>query len=263
MYRTSGEAVRARPGDASSAAVLYDRYVAFVSGLRPEGDLLDVGCGNGWSSYLFSEKGYRTVGVDLNAGAFTAPPGPRLRFEQGSALALPFPDRSFDIVAGHTFLEHTPDPAQVLREMVRVTRPSGFVAIVGPNLLSLGHAARTLGRYVWQNRPVRRILTRDSGMPRHPFGNTLPEAVAATVRNFALIVRKSVSPAPDFTMREPDMVPPFHADNDACYLCNPIDIEKFLVREGFRIVHNGEPGRPPFTNLIAGGTWVAARKAAG
>lgn len=61
-------------------------------------------------------------------------------------------------------------------------------------------------------------------------------------------------------MREPDLTPPFHGDNDACYLCNPIDISRYLHQNRCDILVNGKPGRFPGARLIAGGTYIVARK---
>ena len=61
-------------------------------------------------------------------------------------------------------------------------------------------------------------------------------------------------------MREPDITPPFHADNDACYLCNPTDLILYFKRNGFVIERRGNPGRLPLAYLFASGTWVAVRK---
>lgn len=47
----------------------------------------------------------------------------RVRYQQGSADRLPFEDASFDLVTCQTLLIHCPDPAAVVAEMVRVTRP--------------------------------------------------------------------------------------------------------------------------------------------
>jgi ubiquinone/menaquinone biosynthesis C-methylase UbiE len=56
---------------------------------------------------------------------------------------LPFPDATFDIVYSTNVLEHTNDPARVLREAVRVLKPGGVLQIVCPNYLSYfdGHYA--------------------------------------------------------------------------------------------------------------------------
>ena len=59
------------------------------------------------------------------------PPG--ISFQQGDAAELPFPDASFDFVFTRYMLLHVPDPPRVLREMFRVTRPSGFVVAYEPD----------------------------------------------------------------------------------------------------------------------------------
>ena len=65
------------------------------------------------------------------------------RIFNSTGEALPFPDQSFDIVYSTNVLEHTGNPAQVLREAVRVLRPGGMLQIVCPNYLSYfdGHYA--------------------------------------------------------------------------------------------------------------------------
>ncbi|MFT3860329.1 methyltransferase domain-containing protein [Micropruina sp.] len=47
----------------------------------------------------------------------------------GDVHALDLPDDSFDVVHAHQVLQHLPDPVQALREMVRVCRPGGVVAV--------------------------------------------------------------------------------------------------------------------------------------
>ena len=120
------------------AARLYADYVNFVSYFAtPGARVLDVGCGVGWSIELFAERGYDATGIDLNPAAFEPPPRDRLRLTEGSGTAIPFPNGVFDAAVAYQCLEHIPDPARMLDEMVRVVRPGGCVCIVGPNLLGL------------------------------------------------------------------------------------------------------------------------------
>src|SRR5262249_55626619 len=152
--------------------------------------------------------------------------------------------------------EHVPDPGRALREIMRVCCPGGVIAIVGPNLVSpfpgLAYLAKPSS---WQSLRFRRR----PGMPNHPYGNTVPEILAIALLRLAPLCIKAAT-GPHFTMREPDTAPPFHADNDACYLCNPIDIINYFKGLGCSIERRGKPGRPAFTYALAGGTWVAARK---
>ncbi|OJF10232.1 class I SAM-dependent methyltransferase [Couchioplanes caeruleus] len=50
-------------------------------------------------------------------------------FAVGDVHALAFPDATFDVVHAHQVLQHVGDPVQALREMRRVTRPGGIVAV--------------------------------------------------------------------------------------------------------------------------------------
>jgi SAM-dependent methyltransferase len=261
IYKQSSEIVRASRLNEELATELYGKYIQFVSQSAPQtSTLLDVGCGSGWSSYLLSKIGYQVVGIDLNAEAFECSTNPNLSLVVGSAMNLPFENASFDIVTTNQAIEHIPDPEKAIMEMIRVLKPGGTLCFVGPNLLSIGQFFMAISKYVWQNRPVKNIFLRSPGMPKHPGGNTLPEVLLSLPIKLTLILQKSFDKQATFTMREPDMNPPFHADNDACYLCNPIDFIKFLPTQNCVVIQNGFYGRSQFTSLIASGTFIAARK---
>jgi SAM-dependent methyltransferase len=224
--------------------------------------LLDVGCGTGWSSRLLKEASFDVCGTDLTLDALEVRGASGLEFAVGDAMSLPFSSSSFDVVCAYQTIEHVPDPGCAFGEFDRVLKPGGVVCIVGPNLLSLGPSLYALSSYVWRNRPLRTIVWRAPGMPRHPYGNTVPEIAARLGANIGRLITKMVAHEARFSMRIPDTTPPFHADNDACYLCNPIDLAKFFGRRGYRVVHFVKPGRPGWTAVLAGGTWFAATKPA-
>jgi SAM-dependent methyltransferase len=253
--------VRCTFQDIEAARANYARYVDFVASFGEAGArLLDVGCGTGWSAYFFAERGFTATGVDLNPNAFETPALPNLGLYAGSALELSFNDEEFDIVTAHQALEHVPQPKRMLQEMLRVLRPGGLLCIVGPNLVSVGNCLRA-GLHAFKNRPLRRVLLRGPGMPRHPFGNTVPEAAAHLAFTLVRILHKTFARESRFIMRDPDVIPPFHGDNDAMYLCNPLDVSKYLRNQGCQMLRTTALGRTVLTRMIAGGTWVAARKA--
>ena len=72
----------------------------------------------------------------------------------------------------------------------------------------------------------------------------------------AKLTGKLARRTPSFTMRTPDPNPPFHGDNDACYLCNPVDLVAYFKGKGWRVERKGKPGRPSLVHLFVTGTWV-------
>lgn len=104
--------------------------------LGPGTRLLDVGCGPGSITLDLAERVGEAVGVDGSAtvieqarSATGAKGDDRTVFEVADAMALPFDDDSFDVVHAHQVLQHVGDPVAVLREMARVARPGGLVAV--------------------------------------------------------------------------------------------------------------------------------------
>jgi ubiquinone/menaquinone biosynthesis C-methylase UbiE len=259
LYR-AGKEVRFSFEESRARAYFRD-YVGFVSGQAPSGGrVLDIGCGSGWSSLLLSEAGFDVTGIDVTATAFEVQESDRLHLRQGDAMSIPFADASFDVVTGYQMLEHVPDPRSALGEFARVLRPGGTVCVVGPNLIAPLPHLYGIARDVWKNRPLSTIIFRRESMPRHPMGNTLPELIANLGTNTVRLVKKLASRDAEFTMRMPDTRPPFYGDNDACYLCNPVDLERYFVALGYRVTRKAKPGRPAVTSSLAGGTWFAAKK---
>lgn len=101
----------------------------------PDGlDWLDDGCGNGSFTELLVERQRPSsvVGVDPSAAqlAFARQRDgtASVRFLEGDAQALPLPDACVDASVMALVLFFVPEPAQGVREMVRVTRPGGTAA---------------------------------------------------------------------------------------------------------------------------------------
>jgi SAM-dependent methyltransferase len=101
--------------------------------LRPGLDLLDVGCGPGTITADLARlvAPGRVLGIDSAAAVVerAAAEHPDAEFAVGDLYALDLPDDSFDVVHAHQVLQHVDDPVAALREMRRVTRPGGLVAV--------------------------------------------------------------------------------------------------------------------------------------
>lgn len=105
--------------------------------LRPGLDLLDVGCGPGTITVDLAARVApgRVLGLDLSpdpldeARDAAARAGVAVDFAVGDVYALDLPDDTFDVVHAHQVLQHLTDPVAALRELARVCRPGGVVAV--------------------------------------------------------------------------------------------------------------------------------------
>ena len=119
----------------------YDRL-----GVGPGDLVLDLGCGFGRHAFEAARRGASVVALDagpdevaqvratlgamVEAGELAA--GHPATAVQGDALALPFADGTFDRVIASEVLEHIPDDTAAMRELARVLRPGGAMAVTVP-----------------------------------------------------------------------------------------------------------------------------------
>src|ERR1700712_4020041 len=108
----------------------------FLDWLKPAPGLrwIDVGCGNGAFTELLAERcaPAEIQGVDPSeaqlAFARARHSAGIAQFQKGDAMALPFPDSSFDAAVMALVIFFVPDPPRGTAEMARVVRPGGTVA---------------------------------------------------------------------------------------------------------------------------------------
>jgi ubiquinone/menaquinone biosynthesis C-methylase UbiE len=97
--------------------------------LEPDAALLDVGTANGAFPIRLRQAGHRgrLVGVDLSHGMIelAQAQAKTIEFLQANAIALPFPDSSFDVVTARHMLYHVPDIQKALLEFRRVLKSNG------------------------------------------------------------------------------------------------------------------------------------------
>lgn len=94
---------------------------------------LDAGCGAGRFAEIAADRGANLVGLDLSsaidATARTCTRFPNVDLVQGSMLAPPFRAGSFDFAYSLGVIQHTPDPALAIRELVNCVRRGGRYAL--------------------------------------------------------------------------------------------------------------------------------------
>jgi SAM-dependent methyltransferase len=107
------------------------KWLGLPAGLR----WLDVCCGSGVITESIAERSApaAVVGVDASAAQISFARQhsayPNIIFETADAMALPFPDSSFDVVVCGLGLNFLPSPVRALEEFRRATRPGGTIAV--------------------------------------------------------------------------------------------------------------------------------------
>jgi len=123
---------------------------ALLEPMQPR-SLLEVGAGTAhFTRWFAGELGLEVVGVDLSpvmlAEARKYWSGPLI---QADAAALPFEDRSFDVVAFITSFEYMPNPLQVLQEAGRVARKGLLMGLM--NRWSVATVRRRIQEFFGKN----------------------------------------------------------------------------------------------------------------
>lgn len=146
---------------AAQADAIWPQEIAVMRRYQPA-DVLDLGCGTGEITVRMAELfgAARITGVDLIEAhlelgrARAARFGDRVTFQVGDAFELPFPAASFDLVVCRHVLQSIPTPEAVLAEMVRVTRPGGWIHVIAEDY-DMIHAAPTRidVSYFWHAAP--------------------------------------------------------------------------------------------------------------
>ncbi|MER8428327.1 methyltransferase domain-containing protein [Mesorhizobium sp. M1403] len=147
-----------------SAAELYERYLVpaitalwaadLVDRAAPQSGerVLDVACGTGVVARSAAERmgNGQVVGLDINTGMLAVArslprgAGPRIDWCEGSALEMPFPDSTFDLVLCQLGLQFFSDRSGALREMFRVLVPNGRLALSVFSAIDQTPAAKAL-----------------------------------------------------------------------------------------------------------------------
>ena len=118
--------------DATFARASAPFVDALLDAARVSADMrvLDIGCGTGIVTAAAAARGAGVAGLDFSlamlAGAQRRQPN--LRFDEGDAEALPYPEQSFDAVVSNFGIHHLPGPGNGIAEALRVLRPCGRFA---------------------------------------------------------------------------------------------------------------------------------------
>jgi ubiquinone/menaquinone biosynthesis C-methylase UbiE len=106
---------------------------------RPQGTLLDAGCGPGYLALAIAQKfpQLKVTGIDISKEMLdlakinlaSSKCNLRVKFQQANVQQLPFENDSVDLAVSTLSLHHWSNPAQALQEIYRVLKPGGQLLI--------------------------------------------------------------------------------------------------------------------------------------
>jgi ubiquinone/menaquinone biosynthesis C-methylase UbiE len=124
------------------------RY-AFAARYAPGKRVLDLGCGSGYGAAGLARQAHFLAGIDVAPDAIAYArahhPLPNAHFLPASAAALPFADRSYDLVTAFEVIEHVAQWRLLLDEARRVLHPKGVFLVSTPNKSYYAESRATKG----------------------------------------------------------------------------------------------------------------------
>jgi len=171
----------------------WRRAAIRAAALPPGGRLLDVGAGTGDLAFTALQGDVRlhVAAVDSSLGMLAVgrrgDRAGRISWCCGDARRLPFRAGSFDAAVSGYLLRNVPDPAEVLREQVRVVRPGGRVVCLETAPPTAYRAKALTGAYLRHVIPaLGRLITGDRWAYAHLRDSTetfhTPAQLAALMR---------------------------------------------------------------------------------
>jgi len=127
--------------------------------MREDHSVLDVGCGEGYLLRKAARRASLALGVDVAESRLRATRGGPIELAVADAQRLPFADASFDRIICTETLEHVADAQLALRELARVLRPGGRLAVSVPHFLCEAILCRLIRGYFEFSGGHRRIFT--------------------------------------------------------------------------------------------------------
>ena len=112
--------------------------------IQPGKTAADIGAGTGFIAEDLIRRGLHVIAVDQSEAMLEVlknklPPSSRIDLRTGEAGNLPIDDNYVDYVFANMYLHHVLDPADAIKEMIRILKPGGVLVITDMDKHSFVH----------------------------------------------------------------------------------------------------------------------------
>lgn len=173
------------------AKTLLDRLSArsYQRAGAPDGNILDVGCGDGRLLQIFADRGVpadRLYGMELDARAVERARSRGFHVEQARFEEVPYPAGSFGLIVLQQVIEHVPDPRSVIAKLRELLRPGGAAVLETPNIASWDHSLFRRRHWGGYHIPRHFYLFNHRSLPAllREMGFQVPKVVSLASPNF-------------------------------------------------------------------------------
>lgn len=128
---------------------------------------LDIGCSSGIITSLLGDHFRRTIGLDIDEEAIryarASFSSSRVEFLLGDSMALPFREKSIDVIICNHIYEHVPESNRLMDEIYRVLKEDGFCYFAAGNRYVLIEGHYHLPFLSWLPKPLAHLYLRLTG----------------------------------------------------------------------------------------------------
>ncbi|WP_424928639.1 class I SAM-dependent methyltransferase [Amaricoccus tamworthensis] len=159
----------------SNASRFMAQRLADAVSAGPDMEVLDLCCGPGLITAELLSRGARVTGLDFSEAMIELArvAAPDARIVQGDAMALEFPDATFDAVTIGYGVPHFPDTMAGLKQAARVLKPGGRIAF------SIWEGKGSNGAFGWLFDAVGRLGDPTVSLPEGPDAHQLADDATA------------------------------------------------------------------------------------
>ncbi len=119
------------------ADLVYAPLLKKISRFTRMGNLLDIGCSNGSFVFAAQKMGWDAYGMELEKSSYSIAQKHGVRVYTEELEKQSFPDNYFSAITIWQVIEHVSDPQAMLKEIGRILKPGGILALSTPNIKSI------------------------------------------------------------------------------------------------------------------------------